>query len=113
VLFEDDPVPRDCKNPSLSTLFGSFLRMGVTAFGGPAMIPYVRKMAVGQQKWLDGDSFQDGAALCQTTGELHSELLTSGNSHSHLSDFADLTGPELIHKTHIRSGVLQLSLVEL
>lgn len=51
--------------PSLSRMFFSFLRMGTTAFGGPAMIPYVRKMAVGQKKWLDGDSFQDGVALCQ------------------------------------------------
>ena len=53
-------------DPSLSRLLFTFLRMGLTAFGGPAMIPYVRKMAVGQQKWIDGDSFQDGVALCQT-----------------------------------------------
>lgn len=52
--------------PSLRQLFGSFLRMGITAFGGPAMIPYVRKMAVGQQKWIDGETFHDGVALCQT-----------------------------------------------
>jgi chromate transporter len=53
-------------NPSLSELFTSFLRMGVTAFGGPAMIAYIRKMAVGKKQWLDGESFQDGVALCQT-----------------------------------------------
>jgi chromate transporter len=47
-------------------LFGSFLRLGITAFGGPAMIPYVRKIAVERSHWLDGDSFQDGVALCQT-----------------------------------------------
>jgi chromate transporter len=52
-------------DPSLSQLFGSFLRMGITAFGGPAMIAYLRKMAVGQKQWLDGESFQDGVALCQ------------------------------------------------
>jgi chromate transporter len=40
--------------------------MGITAFGVPAMIAYIRKMAVGQKKWLDGESFQDGVALCQT-----------------------------------------------
>lgn len=51
--------------PPLSTLFASFLRLGITAFGGPAMIPYVRKMAVGRKQWLDGESFQDGVALCQ------------------------------------------------
>ncbi len=52
--------------PSLPLLFSSFLRMGITAFGGPAMIAYIRKMAVGQKQWLDLDSFQDGVALCQT-----------------------------------------------
>lgn len=30
------------------------------------MIPYVRKMAVEKKLWLDGESFQDGVALCQT-----------------------------------------------
>jgi chromate transporter len=40
--------------------------MGITAFGGPAMIAYLRKMAVGRKEWLDGESFQDGVALCQT-----------------------------------------------
>ena len=53
-------------DPSLSQLFGSFLRIGVTAFGGPAMIAYIRKMAVVQKEWLDQESFQDGVALCQT-----------------------------------------------
>ena len=53
-------------NPALAKLFISFLRMGITAFGGPAMIAYIRKMAVGEKKWLDGESFQDGVALCQT-----------------------------------------------
>jgi chromate transporter len=59
--------PRDAHHaPLLRQLFGSFLRMGITAFGGPAMIAYIRKMAVGQKKWLDQESFQDGVALCQT-----------------------------------------------
>jgi chromate transporter len=52
-------------DPPLYRLLLTFLRMGVTAFGGPAMIPYVRKMAVGQKKWIDGETFQDGVALCQ------------------------------------------------
>jgi chromate transporter len=41
------------------------LELGATAFGGPAMIPYIRKMAVDQKQWLDNESFKDGAALCQ------------------------------------------------
>jgi len=43
-----------------------FSGWGSPAFGGPAMITYIRKMAVGEKKWLDGESFQDGVALCQT-----------------------------------------------
>ena len=60
-----DQIHKDCFVPSLIMLFGSFLRMGITAFGGPAMIAYIRKMAVVQKQWIDGESFQDGVALCQ------------------------------------------------
>lgn len=42
-------------NPQMLELFTSFLRMGITAFGGPAMIAYIRKMAVGKKQWLDGE----------------------------------------------------------
>ncbi len=54
------------QNPSLTCLFLSFLRLGVTAFGGPAMVAYIRKMVVEEKKWLDEASFRDGVALCQT-----------------------------------------------
>jgi len=53
-------------NPPLYGLFGSFLRLGLTAFGGPAMVAYIRRLAVEQKKWLDAESFRDGVALCQT-----------------------------------------------
>jgi len=53
-------------SPSLIRLFASFLRLGTTAFGGPAMVAYIRKMAVEQNRWLDEATFQDGVALCQT-----------------------------------------------
>ena len=52
--------------PSITRLFGSFLRLGITAFGGPAMIAFMRKMAVTQRHWIDPESFQSGVALCQT-----------------------------------------------
>ncbi|WP_051327945.1 chromate efflux transporter [Desulfatirhabdium butyrativorans] len=51
--------------PSLQALFGAFLGLGLTAFGGPAMIAYLRKMAVEKHPWLDRRTFQDGVALCQ------------------------------------------------
>jgi len=53
-------------SPSLIRLFASFLRLGATAFGGPAMVAYIRKMAVERNHWLDEPTFQDGVALCQT-----------------------------------------------
>ena len=55
-----------CEHPSLTNLFLSFLKLGATAFGGPAMIPFIGKMAVEQRKWLDDGTFRDGVALCQT-----------------------------------------------
>jgi chromate transporter len=51
--------------PSLPRLFLSFLRLGATAFGGPAMIAYIRRMVVDQKKWLDDASFKTGVAFCQ------------------------------------------------
>jgi chromate transporter len=53
-------------NPSLMHLFRSFLKLGVTAFGGPAMVPSIGKLAVEQKRWLNDQTFRDGVALCQT-----------------------------------------------
>jgi len=51
---------------SIRELFFSFLRLGLTAFGGPAMVAYIKEMAVARHKWLDEQKFKDGVALCQT-----------------------------------------------
>jgi chromate transporter len=51
--------------PSLAQLFVSFLRLGITAFGGPSMVAYIRKMAVDDKHWLEQEDFRDGVALCQ------------------------------------------------
>ena len=51
--------------PSLGELFVSFLRLGATAFGGPAMVAYIRHMAVDRKGWLDARRFDDGVVLCQ------------------------------------------------
>lgn len=56
------PAPRRI---SLLTIFFSFFRLGLTAFGGPAMVAYIRRMVVEQNGWLDSASFDDGVALCQ------------------------------------------------
>jgi len=51
--------------PALGSVFFAFFRLGITAFGGPAMVSYIRKMVVGKKGWLDGVTFDDGIALCQ------------------------------------------------
>ena len=51
---------------SIRELFFSFLRLGLTAFGGPAMVAYIKEMAVARHKWLDEQKFKDGVVLCQT-----------------------------------------------
>jgi chromate transporter len=51
--------------PSLAALFAAFLVLGLTAFGGPAMVAYIRELAVEKRRWVDRDSFDSGVALCQ------------------------------------------------
>ncbi|MGA2104446.1 MAG: chromate efflux transporter [Methanoregula sp.] len=61
-----DPLSSSAsQQPSLGSLFFSFFRLGLTAFGGPAMVTYIRKMAVNEKGWLDGAVFDEGIALCQ------------------------------------------------
>ena len=52
--------------PAVSGLFLSFLKLGLTAFGGPAMVAYIKEMSVNRHSWLDEKTFKDGVALCQT-----------------------------------------------
>jgi len=47
-------------------LFVSFLRLGCTAFGGPAMVAYIRDLAVVRRRWVSPETFKGGVALCQT-----------------------------------------------
>jgi len=64
--MKDTESQRIEQHPSLIHLFATFLRLGATAFGGPAMVAYIRKMAVEKNHWLDEPSARDGVALCQT-----------------------------------------------
>jgi chromate transporter len=47
-------------------IFVAFLRLGLTAFGGPAMVAYIRTLTVQNKKWLSDHSFKKGVALCQS-----------------------------------------------
>ncbi len=50
----------------LHSLFLALLRLGLTAFGGPAMVASIRELAVGRTRWLSEETFADGTALCQS-----------------------------------------------
>ena len=52
--------------PSAIRLFLSFLRLGLTAFGGPAMIANIKELSVKKKKWLNEENFNHGIVLCQS-----------------------------------------------
>jgi chromate transporter len=62
-MTEDAPDER--QQPSYLQIFLAFLKLGLTAFGGPAMVAYIGKLAVDERRWVDKASFADGVALCQ------------------------------------------------
>jgi chromate transporter len=49
----------------VGALFLSFLKLGAVSFGGPAMVAYIRRLAVRQRSWVGEDEFERGVALCQ------------------------------------------------
>ena len=54
------------ERPSLATVFLTFLRLGLTSFGGPvAHIGYFHEEFVVRKKWLDESAYADLVALCQ------------------------------------------------
>lgn len=55
----------DQKRPSVPKIFFSFLRLGLTAFGGPAMVAYIQRLAVDREHWMDEESFRGGVSFCQ------------------------------------------------
>ncbi len=52
--------------PRLLTIFFAFLRLGLTAFGGPAMVRYIKELACKKNKWVKPEDFDHGIALVQT-----------------------------------------------
>jgi chromate transporter len=54
------------ERPSLASVFLTFLRLGLTSFGGPvAHIGYFHEEFVVRKKWLDESAYADLVALCQ------------------------------------------------
>jgi chromate transporter len=54
------------RTPRVKDLFIAFFRLGLTAFGGPAMVAHIRELSTQRNKWLDGNDFKNGVALCQS-----------------------------------------------
>lgn len=52
--------------PTAKELFVSFFRLGLTAFGGPAMVAHIRELSTRRNHWLDETDFKNGVALCQS-----------------------------------------------
>jgi chromate transporter len=59
-------APPNLVTPSALEVFLAFLRLGATAFGGPAMIAQMRDLAVRRRRWLDDATFADGIVLAQS-----------------------------------------------
>jgi len=51
---------------SAGRLFLAFLRLGLTAFGGPAMVAYIRVLSVKKRGWISEESFSRGVAVSQS-----------------------------------------------
>lgn len=54
------------RTPTIKYLFLAFFRLGLTAFGGPAMVAQIRELSTKRHQWLDESDFKNGVALCQS-----------------------------------------------
>ena len=52
-------------SPSVGEIITAFLHLGVTAYGGLAMVEPIRQRVVKEKGWLNQKEFLDGLALCQ------------------------------------------------
>ena len=65
-MNSDPSAERRNSRPPLAEVAGSFLRLGLTSFGGPvAHLGYFRETFVGRRSWLDDREYADLVALCQ------------------------------------------------
>lgn len=65
-MMPDEPEPVEVEKHSGGEIFRSFLRLGLTSFGGPvAHLGYFRTLFVERKHWLTDKTFVDLVALCQ------------------------------------------------
>ena len=61
----------------LSLLFTRFLKLGATAYGGPAMSGQIKEVVVSDDGWINEPEFFQGIALCQLIpGATNVQLVT-------------------------------------
>ncbi len=58
--FLKDPPVR------MRDLARTFFWIGLTSYGGPAIVAQIRKVAVHKKRWLTDDEFSESLAFCQT-----------------------------------------------
>ena len=51
--------------PTAGAIFLTFLHLGITAYGGLAMVEPMRRRVVEEKGWISQGEFLDGLALCQ------------------------------------------------
>jgi len=51
---------------SLREVAGTFLRIGATSYGGPAIVAQIRRVTVFEKRWLTDDEFRESLAFVQT-----------------------------------------------
>jgi chromate transporter len=67
-MDDDAPTPPVCPPPGFRQIeiFTAFLRLGLTAFGGPvAHLGFFHEEFVRRRRWLDENAYADLVALCQ------------------------------------------------
>ena len=63
---EREPTGADPRAGTAREVFGAFLRLGLTSFGGPvAHLGYFREALVVRRGWVDEETYADLLALCQ------------------------------------------------
>ena len=64
-MIVEQPAAASPPGVSLVDLFLAFLRLGATAYGGPAMMAHLKAHLVDQRRWMAAEEFAEGMALCQ------------------------------------------------
>jgi chromate transporter len=65
-MAQETDTPTLPTRTGIGGIFWQFLVVGLTAYGGPAMMPALRDRVVRKLGWLGGEEFRLGLGLCQS-----------------------------------------------